>query len=53
MIDQCFQGVNKLFVLSFENATNTTAHAKEFFREKGTKDYNLKIDGKNLFDQPI
>ena len=53
MIDQCVQGVNRLFVLSFENATDRTAHADHYFREKGIKDQNLKIDGKNLFDQPI
>ena len=53
MIDQSFQGVNRLFVLSFENEKDRTLHSNYYLPKVEIKDYNIMIDGKNFFDQPI
>ena len=52
-IDQSFQGVNRLFVLSFENTTDRTVHREYFPPTVETKDYNVMIDGKNFCDLPV
>ena len=51
LINPSFQEVNKLFVLSFENENDRTSHSLSSKAE--IKDYNVMIDGKNFFDQPI
>ena len=51
LIDPSFQGVNRLFVLSFENNTNRTVHTK-YLRTVEKRD-NIMIDGQNFFDQPV
>ena len=48
-----FQGVNRLFVLSFENENDRTSHSTYYLPKVEIKDYNVMIDGKNFFDQPI
>ena len=48
-----FQRVNRLFVLSFENKNDRTSHSTYYFPKVEIKDYNVMIDGKNVFDQPI
>ena len=53
MINPSFQGVNRLFVLSFENENDRTSHSNYYLPKVETKNYNVKIDGRNLFDQPI
>ena len=54
LIDPNFQGVNRLlFVLSLENENGRTSHAKYYLPKVKIKDWNIKIDGKNVFDQPI
>ena len=58
--DASFQNVNRLFVLALNNVNNNDAikvernnHRKYFLpREKITK-YNVLIDGRNFYDQPI
>ena len=50
--DPSFQGIYRLFVLSFENE-NGRSHSEYCLPKVDIKDYNVKIDGKNLFDQPI
>ena len=52
-IDPSFRGVNRLFVLSFENETDKEVHTKYYIPNVEIKDYNVVIDGRNLFDQPI
>ena len=52
LIDPSFQGVNRLFVLSFENETDREVHTKYFRPTEEIKDYNVIIDGRNFFDQP-
>ena len=53
LINPSFQGVNRLFVLSFENENDRTSHTTYHFPKVEIKDYNVMIDGRNLFDQPI
>ena len=45
LVNLSFQGVNKLFVLSFENENDRTSHLTYYF-QKIKKDYNVMIDGK-------
>ena len=47
MIDQSFQAVNRYFVL-----TDRTVHTGYYLKVK-IKDYNIMIDGKNVFNQLI
>ena len=53
LIDPIFQGVNKLFVLSFENEDDRRSHSGYYLPKVEIKDYNVMIDGKNFFDKPI
>ena len=53
LLDPSFQGVNRLFVLSFENEDDRTSHSTYYLPKVEIKDYNVMIDGKNFFDQPI
>ena len=53
LIDPRFQGVNILFVLSFENEGDRKVHAGYNLPKVETKDYNVLIDGENFFDQPV
>ena len=47
-----FQGINRLFVLAFQDAQRRSN--KEYcIPNVEIKDYNLLIDGKNFFDQKI
>ena len=39
--------------MSFENENGTTSHSEYYLPKVEIKDYKVKIDGKNLFDQPI
>ena len=51
LIDPSFQAVNRLFVLSFENATDRAVHTKYSLSIVEIKDYNIIIDRLNFFDQ--
>ena len=53
LINPIFQGVNRLFVLSFENENDRTSHSTYYLPKVEIKDYNVMIDGRNVFDQPI
>ena len=53
LIDPSFQGVNRPFVLSFKDDDNRENHNQCYLPTVEIKDYNVMIDGKNLFDQPI
>ena len=53
LIDPIFQGVNRLFVLLFENEGDRKLHAGYYLPNVEIKDYNIMIDGKNFFDQPV
>ena len=49
LVDPCFQGINRLFVLSFENEDDRTSHSTYYLPKVEIKDYNVMIDGKNVF----
>ena len=53
LIDPSFQGVNRLFALSFENRTDREVHTGYFYPKVEIRDYNVTTDERNLFDQPI
>ena len=53
LIDSSLEGVNRLFVLLFENEEDRNAHTKNYLPKAEIKEYNAMIDGKNLFDQPV
>ena len=53
LINPSVQGVNRLFVLSFENENDRTSHSTYYLPKVEIKDYNVMIDGRNFFDQPI
>ena len=53
LIDPIFQGVSRLFVLSFENNTDRKLHTKYYIPKVEMKDYNVVINGRNFFDQLI
>ena len=53
LVNPSFQGVNRLFVLSFENENDRTSHSTYYLPKVEIKDYNVMIDGRNFFDQPI
>ena len=53
LVDPSFQRVIRLFVLSFENENGRTSHSEYYLPKVEMQDYNVKIDGKHLFDQPI
>ena len=53
LVDPSFQGVNRLFVLSFETENRRTSHSNRNLPKVERKDYNVIIDGENFFDQPI
>ena len=52
LIDPSFQGVNRLFVLSFENEEDRKVHTGHYLPKVEIKDYNVMTDGKSFFDQP-
>ena len=53
MVEPSFQGVNRLFVLVFENDTPRTSHTAPYLPNIEIKNYNVMINGENFFDQPI
>ena len=53
LISPSFQGVNKIFVLSFENKNGRTSHSTYYLPKVEIKYYNVIIDGRKFFDQPI
>ena len=53
LVEPSFQGVNRRFVLAFENDAKRTSHSNYYLPNVEIKDYNIMINGENLFDQPI
>ena len=53
LVEPSFQGVNRFFVLTFEGDDNRTAHDSCYLPTVEIKDYNIVINGENVFDQPI
>ena len=53
LIEPSFQGVNRLFVLAFENDDHRSSTRRYNLPTVEIKDYNIMINGENFFDQPI
>ena len=58
-LDASFQGVNRLFVLAFNNTDGNAnkiernSHRKYFLPSVDITNYNVLINGRNVYDQPI
>ena len=50
MVELSFQGVNRLFVLAFENDTQRASHSGYYLPNVEIKCY-VMINGENVFDQ--
>ena len=53
LIDPSFQGVNRLFVLSFEVKAQRTIYKRYYLLIVEIKNYNVMTDGQNFFVQPV
>ena len=53
LVEPCFQGINRLFVLRFENDTQRISAEGYYLPNVEIKDYNIMINGENFFDQPV
>ena len=53
LVEPSFQGVNRLFVLAFENDDYRSSTRRYNLPTVKIKDYNIIINGENFFDQPI
>ena len=53
LIEPSFLGVNRLFVLAFENDDQRTSNKRYYTVNVEIKDYNVMIDRKNFFDRPV
>ena len=53
LVEPSFQGVNRLFVLAFENDDHRTSDDRYYLPAVEIKDYNIMINVENFFDQPI
>ena len=53
LVEPSYQGVNRLFVLAFENDEDRTDHEKIYLPTVEIKDYYIVINGENFFDQSI
>ena len=53
LINLSFQGLNRLFVLSFEHNGGRTSYTRYYLPLLEKKDYNVVIDGRNFFDKPV
>ena len=52
LVDPSFKGVNRPFILSFENEIDRTSHSSYYLPKVEIKDYNVMVDSQNFFDQP-
>ena len=53
MVEPSFQGVNRLFVLAFEDDTQRTSHSDYYLSNVEIKNYNVVINGEIFFDQSV
>ena len=53
LVEPSFQGINRLFVLAFENDNHRRSDERYYLPTVKIKDYNIVIYGENFFDQPI
>ena len=58
LLDSSWQGVKRLFVLAYDNTAGNNqvsidSYKKYFLPRVKIENYNIEIDGKNFYDQPI
>ena len=53
LVEPSFQGVNRSFVLAFEDDAQRTSHTGYYLPNVEIKDCNVMINGENFLDQPI
>ena len=58
LLDASFQGVKRLFVLVYDNnagddLVTANSHRRYFLPRTKIENYNIEIDGRNFYDQPI
>ena len=53
LIEASFEVVNRLSILAFEYDAQRISKKRYYLPNEEIKDYNIMIDGKNFFDQPI
>ena len=53
LIDPSFQGVDRLFVLSFKDKDDRQSYKHNYLPNVKIEKYNTVIDGRNFLDQPI
>ena len=53
LVEPILQGVNIFFILAFENDTQRTSAKGYYLLNVELRNYNIMINGENLFDQPI
>ena len=53
LVEPSFQEINRLFVLAFESDTQRISHSRYYLPNAELKDYNIMINSKNFFDQPM
>ena len=58
LLDSSYQGVKRLFVLAYnntagDNQVSVDSFKKYFLPRVKIENYNIEIDGKNFYDQPI
>ena len=58
MLDSSYQGVKRLFVFGHDNTAGNNqvsddSFKKYFLSRVKIENYNIKIDGRNFYDQPI
>ena len=53
LVEPSFQGINRIFVLAFENDAERTNNKRYCLRSVEIKNFNVIIDGKLFFDQRV
>ena len=53
MAQPSFQGINRIFILAYENDTQGISSKGHYLPNVEIKDYNIMINVENFFDQPI
>ena len=58
LLDSSYQGVKRLFALAYENTEggnqiSINSSKKYFLPRVKTENCNIKIDGRNFYDQPV
>ena len=58
LLDSSYQGVKRLFVLAYDNTAGNNqvsidSFKKYFLSRVKIENYNIEIDGRNFYDQPI